>query len=471
MREAVEQFSPDSAPDATLWTQFAQGFYYHAGEYTNPDSYRTLGELLHKIERERRTQGNVIFYLATPPTLYAEVLQRLGAAGLSHTRCSLSPPSQAPPRTAIPVGGPLLRPPPTTPRTESEGVWPRIVIEKPFGRDLQSAQALNHVVHQAFQEEQVYRIDHYLGKETVQNILVFRLANGIFEPLWNRNYIDHVQITAAETLGIENRGAYYEQAGALRDMVQNHLLQLLALVAMEPPVTFEAEAVRDEKQKVWQAMHPMSAEEVSQCTVRGQYGAGEGGGKPTKGYRSEDKVSPNSSTETYVAMKFFIDNWRWADVPFYVRSGKRLAKRVTEIVIQFKRVPHMFFQHSACNRVEPNLLMLNIQPDEGISLTFGAKVPGQAICINPVQMEFRYSQSFGAQAAEPYERLLLDCLRGDQTLYARHDGVEAAWALTTPLLEAWQNSPPPSFPNYPAGSWGPAEADTWIAQDGHHWHQ
>lgn len=443
LREAIERFATDTPLTASQWTAFAQGCYYHAGEYTDPTSYQTLADLLHTIDEERHTAGNVIFYLATPPTLYAEVIQRLGVAGLSHSRCSL---------------------------TGSEGVWPRIVVEKPFGRDLASAKALNQVVHQSFEEGQVYRIDHYLGKETVQNILIFRLANGIFEPLWNRNYIDHVQITAAETLGIENRGAYYEQAGALRDMVQNHLLQLLALVAMEPPVAFEAEAVRDEKQKVWRAMRPMSPEEVARCAVRGQYGPGTVGGRPVKGYRGEDKVSPHSSTETYVALKLLIDNWRWADVPFYLRSGKRLARPATEIVIQFKRVPHMFFQNCPSAHVEPNVLTINIQPDEGISLAFGAKAPGQAIAIQPVQMEFRYSSSFGTKAVQPYERLLLDCLRGDPTLYARHDGVEAAWALTTPILEAWQAGPPPSFPNYAAGSWGPTEADTWIARDSRAWH-
>ncbi|MFQ5992965.1 MAG: glucose-6-phosphate dehydrogenase, partial [Nitrospiraceae bacterium] len=350
----------------------------------------------------------------------------------------------------------------------SNGGWTRIIIEKPFGNDLQSARALNREVLQVFTEDQVYRIDHYLGKETVQNIMVLRFANGIFEPIWNRRYIDHVQITAAESLGVENRGGYYEQAGAYRDMIQNHLMQVLAHVAMEPLAAMEANAVRDEKTKVVRAIRPITIDEVGQFVVRGQYGEGSVEGQPVEGYRHEDGVNPESSTETYAAVKFLIDDWRWADVPFYLRSGKRLPKRVTEVAIQFRRAPHLLFKHVVSGHFEPNALIIRIQPDEGISLNFNAKIPGQAINIRTVRMDFQYGTSFGKRSPEAYERLLLDALLGDSTLFARGDMVEVAWKLAMPILEAWQK-PVSNFPNYQAGSWGPKEADELIERDGRRW--
>jgi glucose-6-phosphate 1-dehydrogenase len=319
-----------------------------------------------------------------------------------------------------------------------------------------------------FEEDQIYRIDHYLGKETVQNIMVMRFANGIFEPLWNQRYIDHVQITAAESIGVENRGGYYEGAGAMRDMIQNHMLQLLTLVAMEPPVAMEANAVRDEKAKVLRAIRDITAEDAPQWALRGQYTSGSVGGNKVSGYTEEKNVNSASKTETYAAVKFLVDNWRWAEVPFYLRSGKRLPKRVTEIAIQFKRVPHLLFKHTSSGLIEPNLLIVRIQPDEGISLKFGAKLPGQAIQIRPVSMDFQYGTSFGTRSPEAYERLLLDALLGDSTLYARGDMVELSWELVMPILEAWKRSDVPLY-HYEAGTWGPEEADRLIEKDGKRW--
>jgi glucose-6-phosphate 1-dehydrogenase len=327
---------------------------------------------------------------------------------------------------------------------------------------------LNKVLLGSFTENEIYRIDHYLGKETVQNIIVLRFANGIFEPLWNRRYIDHVQITAAESIGVENRGGYYEQAGAFRDMIQNHMLQLMTLVAMEPPATLDATGVRDEKTKVVRAMRPISPEQVNQIAVRGQYGEGFMGGSKVVGYRQEPNVSPQSSTDTYAAVKFFVDNWRWADVPFYLRSGKRLPKRVTEIAIQFRRVPDFLFRNVSSGPIEPNLLVLRIQPDEGISLKFGAKLPGQSVQIRPVNMDFQYGTSFAKRSPEAYERLLLDAMLGDSTLYARGDMVEMTWELVMPIIHAWEK-PAENFPNYEAGTWGPKEADEFIERDGRRW--
>jgi len=435
MREAVNKFSEAGPVDPTVWNNFASGLFYLPIDPRNLESYKTLGELLAQIDRERGTSGNRLFYLSTPPTLYRDIVRLLGAAGLNRS------------------GG---------------GGWTRIIIEKPFGRDLESARALNQEVLDVFTEDQIYRIDHYLGKETVQNIMVLRFANGIFEPLWNRRYIDHVQITAAENIGVENRGGYYEQAGVLRDMIQNHMFQLLALVAMEPPISLEANAVRDEKTKVMHAVRQITPEEVDQFAIRGQYGEGAVGGQNVKGYRQEEGVNPESNTETYAAVKFLIDDWRWAEVPFYLRSGKRLPKRVTEIAIQFRRVPHLLFKHADGGQLEPNTLILRIQPDEGISLKFSAKLPGQAIHIRPVNMEFQYGTSFGKKSPEAYERLLLDAMLGDSTLFSRGDMVEVAWKLVMPILEAWQQ-PARNFPNYKAGSWGPKEADEFIASDGRRW--
>ena len=345
--------------------------------------------------------------------------------------------------------------------------WVRIIIEKPFGRDSATARELNQIVHGVFEENQVYRIDHYLGKDTVQNLLVLRFSNGIFEPLWNRNYVDHVQITAAETLGVERRGGFYETTGALRDMIQSHCLQLTSLVALEPPATFDATAVRNEKIKVLQSIRPFNLEMVAQNVVRGQYAAGPIGGKPVPGYRQEPNVSPQSRTETFVAMKLLIDNWRWAGVPFYLRTGKRLAKRTTEIVIQFRRAPHIVFRG---RDVEPNKLILNIQPDEGISVSFGAKRPGTEMNIGNVTMNFTYREGFGEATRSAYATLVNDCLRGDATLFDRGDSVEAAWKLVDPILEVWSAAKSTPVPGYPAGSWGPRESDHLLERDGYAWH-
>jgi glucose-6-phosphate 1-dehydrogenase len=348
------------------------------------------------------------------------------------------------------------------------GGWRRIVVEKPFGRDLESAIRLNREIGKVFREPQVFRIDHYLGKETVRNLLVFRFGNGIFEPLWNRRYVDHVQITMAESIGVEDRGAFYEETGALRDVVQNHLLQLLTLVAMEPPATFEAEALRDEKVKVLRAIPPFTPHEASRNVVRGQYGPGWIGAEQVPGYRQEPEVDPQSETETYVAAKFVIDDWRWGGVPFYLRAGKRLAKRATEIAVQFKNVPHRLFLESSTDP-EPNLLAMRIQPDEGILLRFVAKVPGLGLDIRAVNMDFTYGSAFTVDSPDAYETLILDALLGDSSLFTRADEVEQAWSIATPILDAWLDMPPPDFPNYAAGSWGPEAGDHMIERDGRRW--
>jgi glucose-6-phosphate 1-dehydrogenase len=352
---------------------------------------------------------------------------------------------------------------------ESSEQWRRVIIEKPFGSDLESAQELNRDIQQVLKEDQIYRIDHYLGKETVQNILVFRFGNGIFEPIWNRRYIDCVQITAAEKVGVEQRGGYYEQAGALRDMVPNHLLQLVTLTAMEPPVSFKANAVRDEQAKVLHAIQCPSPEEAGRRAVRGQYDAGTIDGKPVPAYRSEPNVAPDSTVDTFVALKILIDNWRWSGVPFYLRTGKRLGARDTEIVIRFKSAPFILFRETEVDRLSANRLTLHIQPDEGISLSFGAKIPGPILNIGTVNMNFDYEDYFGDVPSTGYERLLHDCMMGDATLFQRADQVEAGWAVVKPIQEAWANSPAPSFPNYPAGTWGPKEANEFLAEDGRGW--
>lgn len=437
LRTAVERFSRRQPIDPDVWETFAQGIFYFAADFRDPSAYPKLGDTLVQLDRERATVGNRIFYLATPPDAYEIITQLLGESGLSR---------------------------PCEPTS-----WVRLIVEKPFGHDLDSAIALNNHLLRYFQEEQIYRIDHYLGKETVQNILALRFANGIFEPIWNRNYIDHVQITVAETIGIEGRGGYYDRAGALRDMVQNHMLQLLSVTAMEPPISFDADPVRDEKVKILRAIRPIRPEEVNELTVRGQYGPGFIGGHPVPGYREEPDVVAHSLTETYVALKLFIDNWRWADVPFYLRTGKRLPRRVTEIAIQFKRVPHPLFKGMVTSAIEPNWLIIRIQPDEGVSFNIAAKVPGPRIRLRTVTMGFLYGTAFLVQTPDAYERLLLDCMLGDSTLFIRRDETEAAWVPITQILRGWAEMPPPEFPDYDAGTWGPPEAEQFIARDGRRW--
>jgi glucose-6-phosphate 1-dehydrogenase len=435
MREANRQFTDAGLVHDIAWQDFAAGLFYNTTD-KSAESYERLGELLAQIDRERGTQSNRLFYLATPPSMFGEIVRQLGERKMNR-----------------PAGG----------------SWVRIVVEKPFGLDLASARDLNRELLAVFDEEQVYRIDHYLGKETVQNIMVLRFANGIFEPVWNRHYIDHVQITAAESIGVESRGEYYEQAGALRDMVQNHMMQLLAMVAMEPPVTLDADAIRNEKVKVMQAVRPFSAGDAAKRAARGQYGASDFGGRPIRGYRQENNIDPDSLTETYAAVKLFVDNWRWANVPFYLRSGKRLPKRVTEIAIQFKNAPHLLFDGEA-GRFASNTLVLRIQPDEGIAFSFNSKAPGQFIDIRPVSMDFEYTASFGKKSPEAYARLLLDAMLGDSTLYARKDMVEKTWEIFMPLLEEWQR-PITTMPVYAPGSWGPPGADELLERDGRQWRQ
>jgi len=439
--EFRERLSQDVAElmggvQAELWGRLKEATHYLAGDFKSPETYDRLKELLARVDKERGVGGNYLFYLATPPDFFGEITERLGAAGLTD---------------------------------EGSGAWRRVIFEKPFGHDLESARELNLRIGGVLRERQIYRIDHYLGKETVQNVLVFRFANGIFEPIWNRRYIDHVQITVGETVGVEQRAGYYERSGALRDMVPNHLLQLVALIAMEPPTSFQADAVRNEKAKVIQAVRPLSNEDVLTRTVRGQYGEGRVGPDRMPAYRSEPGVDPRSNTETYVAMKLLIDNWRWADVPFYLRTGKRLAKRDTEIVIQFKRPPQVLFRGTPAENVPPNLLVLQIQPEEGINLCFQAKVPGPVVRTGQVDMTFNYAGRFGSAPSTGYETLLFDCMCGDATLFQRADSIEAGWAVVTPALDVWRAIPPRGFPNYAAGSWGPAEADELLARDGRAW--
>ncbi len=434
MREAIQEFSEEK-PDQVEWENFSSMLFYNATDVKDPVSFDRLGTLLEQMDRDHGTSGNRLFYLATPPSYYASAIEALGNAKLNDP---------------------------------GQGSWVRIIVEKPFGRDAQSARELNQLVHRVFDEEQVYRIDHYLGKETVQNIVALRFANGIFEPLWNRNFIDHIQITAAERIGVENRGDYYEQAGVLRDMIQNHMLQLLTMIAMEPPVALEANSVRDERVKVIRAMRRFNPMEINNVAVRAQYAAGIVDGKEVPGYRQEKGVNPNSFTETYATVVFHIDNWRWADVPIYVRSGKRLAKRVTEVAIQFKQIPHTLFPEDSSGMLDPNWLVIRIQPEEGISLKFAAKLPGQMLQIRPVSMDFQYGTSFGKKSPEAYERLLLDATMGDPTLYARADMVEQSWDLVMPILEEWSKDTK-FIPMYPAGSWGPDEADELIERDGRKW--
>jgi glucose-6-phosphate 1-dehydrogenase len=435
MRAGIVEFGSADANDPKL-DEFVQHISYFPLKFDDPADYAGLKTELDRIDKERNIGGKRLFYLATAPEFFAGIVENIGAQGMAQ------------PETGVAA----------------------VVIEKPFGHDLDSARELNRQVNAVFHESQVFRIDHYLGKETVQNILVFRFANGMFEPVWNRNYIDHVQITAAETLGVEGRGPFYEKAGALRDVVQNHMMELLSFVSMEPPSSFDSEAVRREKVKVWRAIPPVPILNA----VRGQYGPGIIEGQHVEGYRDEERVSPTSGTETYAALRLEIENWRWAGVPFYLRAGKRLKKRATEISIQFKQPPLLIFNRMAgsgpCQEIQPNLLTIRIQPDEGISLRFGAKVPttpNMDVC--PVIMDFDYEAAFGKSSANGYERLLLDAMLGDQTLFSHRDGVEINWALYTPILQAWAAKKPEVFPNYFAGSWGPECADHLLERWGHTW--
>jgi glucose-6-phosphate 1-dehydrogenase len=436
MKDGVKRFARLKVPSDQIWERFAANLSYLAGDPTTTELYGKLRERLDEIERAHPGAPERLYYLAMPPSLYDDITIQLGKADLAEPK---------------------------------PGGWTRIIIEKPFGHDLQSAQELNRLVTSVFHEEQVYRIDHYLGKETVQNVLALRFANGIFEPLWNRNHVAEVQFTVAETVGVEGRGGYYEESGALRDMIQNHLLQVMCLVAMEPPVTFDARAVRDEKSKVMEAVRPIDPAKVDESALRAQYGAGFIDGRPVPGYRHEKGVTADSITETYAALRLFIDNWRWAGVPFYLQTGKRLAKRESEIVIRFHRTPHFIFRRGPV-QVDPNLLVIRIQPDEGISLVVDAKEPGPDLKLSPVILNFKYHEVFGGEPPEAYERLLLDAIHGDATLYARGDWIEQAWALTAPVLEHWAGAAGP-LPQYDAGSWGPPEADAFIARDGGQWHR
>jgi glucose-6-phosphate 1-dehydrogenase len=426
MKEAVQKFGRDEFRD-DVWQWLAAGMRYVATEFADEGGVDRMIEVLNELDRERGTGANRVYYLAVPPTAFETIVEAIG-------------------------------------KRRSEEGWTRLIVEKPFGQDLASAQELNELLHRHFDESEIFRIDHYLGKETVQNMLALRFANGIFEPIWNRQFVDHVQITVAETIGIEGRAAYYEQAGTVRDIFQNHLLQLLALTAMEPPIDFTADSVRNEKVKVIKSMHTPGPKNVA----RGQYGRGFVEGEEVPGYREEEGVDPNSMTDTYVAAKLYVDNWRWADTPFYVRMGKRLPRRETTIAIQFKRAPHPPFEELAAEGLRPNVLLIHIQPDEGVSLAIGAKVPGQGMQIRTVHMDFLYGGAFRTDMPEAYERLVLDCMRGDATLFTREDEVMEQWKLVDAIVAAWRRDRP-SFPNYAAGTWGPPSADELLQRDGRSW--
>jgi glucose-6-phosphate 1-dehydrogenase len=435
MSEKLQNFATGRV-EADLREWLLRRLYYVAGEFNDDALYERLATALGDVDKNHNTQGNYFFYLATSPVYFGTICDHLGKSGLA---------------------------------CEQNGRWRRVVFEKPFGSDLESAKALNRQVRKVLNENQIYRIDHYLGKETVQNILVFRFGNGIFEPIWNRRYVNHVQITVAETVGVEQRGGYFDMAGTLRDMVPNHLFQLLSLTTMEPPISFSSESVHDEQSKILHAIQPLDAKDVLHCAVRGQYGEGEVQGERVPGYREEQGVPPDSRTETFVALKLMIDNWRWAGVPFYLRTGKRLAVRHTEVAIQFKRAPLVLFRDTPVSDLKANQLIIHIAPDEGISMRFGAKVPGAQMKVGSVEMNFNYADYFGSEPNTGYEVLLYDGFMGDQTLFQRADMVEAAWTAVDPILDLWKALPPKQFPNYPAGTWGPPEADELINRDGRSW--
>jgi len=434
MQDGIMKGGGVDASEAKL-KPFLDRVQYFATNFDDDAGFASLKGYLAGLDKKFGTKGNRLFYLAVAPEFFADIIQRLGKQGM-----------------AKPVAG--------------ESDWVRVIIEKPFGTDLTSARKLNDDVNAVLSEDQIFRIDHYLGKETVQNILVFRFGNGVFEPVWNRNFIDHVEITAAESIGIEGRGPFYEKAGLVRDFIQNHVMEVLSFVAMEPPDSFQAAAVRTEKLKVWRSIETIPVSD----TVRGQYGPGKVGKEDAIGYRQEDRVNPESHTETFAAIKLHIENWRWAGVPFYLRAGKRLGNRVTEVSVVFKNPPtHLFKTNASDDKIEPNVISIRIQPDEGISLRFGAKVPGPTTNVAQVDMNFSYAEAFGKSSANGYERLLLDAMLGDGTLFAHRDGVEATWSLFTPILEAWAADPNVDFPNYPAGTWGPEASDQLLAADGRTW--
>jgi glucose-6-phosphate 1-dehydrogenase len=448
MRDSLKQFATDLPFNEETWNRFSANLFYLSADATKPEGFAALSGKLDELKEQHGTLGNHIFYLSTAPSLYAPIVKGLAASGLAQKRRA------------------------------NEAPWPRVIVEKPFGHDLKSAETLDYELHEVLSEHQIYRIDHYLGKETVQNIMVLRFANGLFEPLWNQKYVDFVQITNAETLGVEGRGSYYEEAGALRDMVQNHLLQLVSLVGMEPPISLDSEATRDEKVKLLKSIVPIEPESVDQVAVRGQYGPGYILGRSVPGYRQEDGVSNESNTETFAALKLKIDNWRWAGVPFFIRSGKRLAKSITEIAIHFKSAPHRLFAQyippgPGLDGMGSNILVMQIQPEEGISIKFATKQPGQATQLRWLNMDFKYGTAFGVRSPSAYERLIHDCMLGDPSLFSRADQVEVCWKLIDPILATWaaknNKGGNGNFPNYDAGSWGPKASDDLIGSECHAW--
>ena len=436
MKEAVNKFSREKPVDEAIWKVFEQKIFYHRSEFHDEDGYQKLKTFLQELDSRLGTNGNRVFYLSTQPRFFTTICENLHQNELIYDL------------------------------TTTRDKWSRLIIEKPFGHDLNSAIELQKDLLKFISESQIYRIDHYLGKETVQNLMVFRFANSLFESLWNNRYIDHVQITVAEDIGIGRRGAFFEEAGLLRDILQNHMMQLLSLVAMEPPVNLGADAIRDEKVKILHALRPFEQSDYESYIIRGQYGSGFIDAEPVIGYREEENVAPDSKIETYVALRLFIDNWRWQGVPFYLRGGKRLPKRASEIAITFKHPPEVLFQQRGKQQHEANVLAIRIQPDEGTGLKINCKVPGPASPIQPVKMDFRYGSYFGMSPPEAYERLILDCMSGDNTLFAREDEVFNSWSLLTPVLDHWQKNPPEDFPNYQSGTWGPKAAEDMMEKDG-----